>query len=43
MASSNTNILSQDIFLVTSWLNQLKSKYINVSEDTLQLGIYGWL
>lgn len=43
MASSNTNILSQDIFLVTQWLDRLKAKYVNISEDTLFLGVYGWL
>lgn len=43
MASSNTNILSQDIFLVSQWLDELKSKYISIPEDTLHLGIYGWL
>lgn len=43
MASSNTNVLSQDIFLVTNWLDQLKAKYISIPEDTLFLGVYGWL
>ena len=43
MASSNTNVLSQDIFLVTDWLDKLKAKYINIPEDTLFLGVYGWL
>ena len=43
MASSNTSVLSQDIFLVTDWLEKLKAKYINIPEDTLYLGVYGWL
>lgn len=37
------NILSSDIFLATKFIEKLKSKYINIPEDTLLLGIYGYL
>ena len=38
-----TNIMSSDIFLVSRFIEKLKQKYIDISEDTLLLGIYGYL
>ncbi len=43
MASELTNIMSQDIYSVTRFIDKLKAKYIDISEDTLFLGIYGYL
>lgn len=43
MASTPTNILSSDIFLATKFVEKLKAKYIDISEDTLLLGMYGYL
>lgn len=36
-------ILSSDIFLASKFVERLKQRYIEVSEDTLFLGIYGYL
>ena len=38
-----TNIMSSDIFLATKFVEKLKAKYIDISEDTLLLGMYGYL
>ena len=43
MASETTNVLSQDIFQVSNFLEAIKQKYIDISEDTLYLGVYGYL
>ena len=43
MASELTNVMSQDIFSVTKFIDKLKAKYIDISEDTLFLGVYGYL
>lgn len=43
MASNVTNIMSSDIFLVTKFIEKLKAKYIDVPEETLLLGMYGYL
>lgn len=38
-----TNIMTSDIFLASKFIEKLKQKYIDISEDTLLLGIYGYL
>ena len=43
MAYYTTNILSTDIYKVTDFIEGLKSKYIDIPEDTLVLGVYGYL
>lgn len=42
MASENTNILSTDIFQASNFIEAIKRKYIDISEDTLYLGVYGY-
>ena len=43
MATYNTNILTQDIFQATRFVDELKAKYIDIPEDTLYLGVFGFL
>lgn len=43
MDTESTNIMSSDIFLATKFVEKLKAKYIDVAEDTLLLGMYGYL
>lgn len=46
MASStanSTNIINSDIYKVSDFVDQLKAKYIDVPEETMYLGIYGYL
>ena len=43
MAIENTNILTPDIYLAANYVDRLKAKYIDIPEDTLFLGIYGYL
>ena len=38
-----TNIMSSDIFLASKFIEKLKQRYIDISEDTLLLGMYGYL
>ena len=39
----STNLISSDIFLATTFIEKLKEKYIDAPEDTLLLGMYGYL
>ena len=39
----STNLMSSDVFLATKFVEKLKAKYLDVSEDTLLLGMYGYL
>ena len=43
MASETTDIMSTDVYLATQFVNKLKEKYIDIPEETLYLGIYGYL
>ena len=38
-----TNLMSSDIFEVSKFVEKIKQKYIDISEDTLLLGMYGYL
>lgn len=48
MASPNTSVssipkLSTDIYQVSAFVESIKQKYIDIPEDTLYLGVYGFL
>ena len=43
MAYYTTNVVSTDIYKVTGFIEQLKAKYVDIPEDTLVLGVYGYL
>lgn len=43
MAYHTTNIVSTDIYKVTNFIDKIKEKYIDIPEDTLVLGVYGYL
>ena len=43
VAIDNTNIMTPDIYLAAQYVDRLKAKYIDIPEDTLFLGIYGYL
>ena len=43
MASETTDIMSTDVYLATQFVNKLKERYIDIPEETLYLGIYGYL
>ena len=43
MAYNSTNILNTDIYKVSEFIDKLKAKYIDIPEDTLVLGVYGYL
>ena len=44
MAYNTTNtMVSADIYKVASYIDKIKAKYVDVPEDTLILGVYGYL
>lgn len=43
MAISSTNIVSTDIYDAVNLIDNIKSKYIDIPEDTLMLGVFGYL
>jgi hypothetical protein len=44
MSGTNTNMtLTTDIYDIESYVDAIKSKYIDIPEDTLTMGIYGYL
>ena len=42
-SNTNQNFLSTDIYKITNFIDKLKAKYIDVPEETIYLGIYGYL
>jgi len=43
MAAETTNLLTTDVYLAHQFVNDLKERYVDISEDTLFLGMYGYL
>ena len=43
MASDNTTVVSTDIYKINQFIDSIKRKYIDIPEDTLVLGVYGYL
>ena len=43
MASNSTSVVSTDIYKLTQFVEQVKAKYIDVPDETLYLGIFGYL
>ena len=45
MADTSTNVpaLTTDIYQISKYVESLKQKYIDIPEDTLYLGVYGFL
>lgn len=45
MSDTNTNVpkLSTDIYQISRYVESIKRKYIDIPEDTLYLGVYGYL
>lgn len=43
MALETTDLVSTDIYRINEFIDEIKSKYIDIPEDTLMLGIYGYL
>lgn len=44
MSGTNTNkVLNTDIYDIESYVDTIKAKYIDIPEDTLTMGIYGYL
>lgn len=43
MPSTDTTISSTDIYKINQFVDQVKAKYIDIPEDTLVLGVYGYL
>ena len=43
MAIQTTNILTTDIYLINEYIEAIKQKYIDIPEDTLMMGVYGYL
>jgi hypothetical protein len=43
MADSNSTTTSTDIYQIASFVDNIKAKYIDIPEDTLTMGIYGYL
>lgn len=44
MSGTNTNMtLTTDIYDIEAYVDAIKSKYIDIPEDTLTMGIYGYL
>lgn len=40
---NNSNIITPDIYKASAFVDQLKAKYIDVPEETMYLGVYGYL
>ncbi len=43
MASESTTILNTDIYKVSQFVDSIKARYVDIPEDTLVLGVYGYL
>lgn len=43
MAIENTTISTTDLYKITEFIDSIKSKYIDIPEDTLVMGVYGYL
>lgn len=43
MAIEQTNVISTDIYRNTEFIESIKKKYIDIPEDTLFLGVFGYL
>lgn len=43
MALETTDIVSTDIYRINEFIDSIKAKYIDIPEDTLMLGVYGYL
>ena len=43
MSDTTTNILSSDIYKISSYVDAIKAKYVDIPEDTLFLGVFGYL
>lgn len=43
MASNNSKALSADIFEISDFVHELKKDYVNIPDETLYLGIFGYL
>lgn len=43
MALETTDIVSTDIYRISEFIDNIKAKYVDIPEDTLILGIYGYL
>lgn len=43
MPSNDTTITSTDIYKINQFVDSVKAKYIDIPEDTLVLGVYGYL
>ena len=43
MASNNTSVVSTDIYKLTQFVEGIKSKYIDIPDETLYLGVFGYL
>ena len=43
MASTDTTVVSTDIYKIAQFVDSIKSRYIDIPEDTLVLGVYGYL
>lgn len=43
MALETTNLASTDIYRINEFIDEIKSRYIDIPEDTLMLGVYGYL
>lgn len=43
MALETTDIVSTDIYRINEFIDSIKTRYIDIPEDTLLLGVYGYL
>lgn len=43
MALETTDLVSTDIYRINEFIDEIKSRYIDIPEDTLMLGVYGYL
>ena len=43
MALDTTDLASTDIYRINEFIDEIKSRYIDIPEDTLMLGVYGYL
>lgn len=43
MADSTSTVASTDLYQITSFVEAIKAKFIDIPEDTLTMGIYGYL
>lgn len=41
--SKDTTVLTSDVYDIASYVDAIKAKYIDIPEDTLTMGIYGYL